>query len=488
MNKMSDENLTSPVHASRRKFLKQGTMAAALGLSLGAGGLTPAVAAARRPKGQSGKARNVIFLVSDGMSHGTLAMADQYRTIHEARRSHWMQMYDDYPVVRGLMEMASQNSIVTDSGAAASSWGCGRRVPNGRINVDEHEVEHDPILVLARRHGLAAGLVTTATVTHATPAGFAANGITRNAQADFAVQYLERGFEVVLGGGTQFFDADEREDGRDLSGEFTGAGYAVVRDKQGLRAQADSSRLLGLFSRGNVPYEVDRLHISELKESVPSLAEMSRIALQALSRNENGFIMQIEGARVDHAAHSNDPAGLVFDQLAFDDAVAVALEFYRQNPDTLVIVTTDHGNANPGLLSGAGIGEQTLGRLSEFKRSFGNILDGHEQWPDLGKAAVQERIHKYTGIEVSDRDARLLLDRIAGKWEAAFSAGSGLNRIESVLGQILANTLHIGWAGRTHTSDFVELAAVGPGSEMIKPFTRNTDMFTIMKKAVGIGG
>lgn len=474
------------IQASRRKFLKQGALGAALGLGLAGTPLRATAATGSRGGLGKGRPRNLILLVSDGMSHGTLAMADQYLTVQSGKRSHWMKLYENHSVARALMEMASQNSIIPDSAAASSSWGCGVRVPNGRINVDVDGVEHQPVLQIAREQGLSAGLVTTATVTHATPAGFAANGESRNSEELFANQYLDRGYEVILGGGKRIMMQDLREDGRDMLGAFAADGYEVVYDRSGLAAAKGSGKILGLFSDGHLPYEVDRLHQPGLEAAVPSLAEMTRAALEILSANENGFIVQVEAARVDHAAHNNDPAGLVFDQIALDEALGVAMDFYREHPDTLVIVTSDHGNANPGLLSGVGLGEQTLGRLANYRSSFGPLLEGHESWPDLGVEAVRERIYAQTMTEISEREAQLLIDRIAGDWEAPFNAFSGLNRVPSVLGQILANSLHIGWAGRTHTSDFVELVAVGPGSGMVRPWVRNTDLFTIMTESLGI--
>ena len=81
----------------------------------------------------------------------------------------------------------------------------------------------------------------------------------------------------------------------------------------------------------------------------PTLAEMTHTALANLSRNVAGFLLQVEGGRVDHAAHDNDAASMLHDQLAFDDAIGVALEFAREQPDTLIVITTDHGTGNPGL-------------------------------------------------------------------------------------------------------------------------------------------
>jgi len=469
--------------SSRRDFLKQSGWLAALGA---AGGLAPGRTLAQEPAASpnGGRAKNIIFMVSDGMSLGTLSMADQFVRLRDKRPSHWIDLYSQPGVARGLMDMSSASDLVTDSAAAASSWGCGQRVDNGRINVNHAGEWLDPILPIARRNGLRTGLVTTATVTHATPAGFAANGRSRQAEPDFAVQYLERDINVILGGGRVFFSVEHRGDRRDLAGEFRAKGYATPSTREELLdAPDDREKILGLFTPGHLPYEIDRLHDAELRAGVPSLAEMTGVALGALAKGDRGFLVQIEGARVDHAAHSNDISGLIYDQIAFDEAIAVAMAFLKTHPDTLLIVTTDHGNANPGLNQGSHAGARTLGRLRDFTGSLS--LLGR----DLGRltaptpAEIQRRVSATTGITLREEDARVLLVHLGNGPAAPYGRMSGLN---AVLGQVLANTLEVGWVGNSHTSDYVELAAIGPGSEQIKPFNLNTEMFSLMTRVLDL--
>lgn len=477
MNSLTRDSASS----SRRDFFKK-TSLAAVGLAGGGAAMAENATAKKTPR--SGNAKNIIFLVSDGMSHGTLAMADQLLRMRDGRRSHWLDMYREYPVRRGLMDTASADALVTDSAAASSSWGCGTRVPNGRINVDADGRPHEPILQIAKRNGLKTGLVTTATVTHATPAGFAANGPRRDDEQAFAKQYLERGYDVILGGGMGQFAPEARRDDLDLPAAFAKEGYKLAHDRDSLLAlENEDQKLLGLYHHSHLPYEIDRLNDSSLMKSVPSLTEMSIAALQALSASGDGFILQIEAARVDHAAHINDISGLLYDQLAFDDAVKAALQFYEQNPDTLVIVTTDHGNANPGLNSGGGMGEENLGRLLHFKGSCSSLRPLFHRNSHEGIDGIRESIRAVTGFGISKHEAQLIVDFRGGNWSAPYSQ---MGQWGGVLGQILANYTNIGWTGNSHTSDFVELAAVGSGSERITPLMLNTDMFGVMCKALDL--
>lgn len=468
---------------SRRTFLRTGAVSAVL---IGSGLLTTdAIRSATKPKEIDEGARNIIFLVSDGMSSGTLTLADLMLRRRDGRASHWIQLYDRADVRRGLMDMASLDSVVTDSAAAASSWGCGHRINNGGVNWGPNGEEFTPILRYFSNAGKSTGLVTTTRITHATPAGFAANVPQRGMEDEIAVQYLERKIDVLLGGGSRHFEKARRRDSRDLYAEYTKAEYHVVRKKQDLfNLPNDQKRILGTFYDDHVPYTLDHLHTAEYRETIPTLAEMTQIALNRLSRNRNGFILQVEGGRVDHAAHGNDVGGLIFDQIAFDDAIGVVVEFAEQNKDTLVIITTDHGNANPGL-NGEGPGyrdsNKHFDRIARFKHTNTWILTGLNEESTV--SAIRERIEAATGIAVTENEARILRDAYRGVHEPVYAM---MSRPWAVMGQILANYTSVNWIGTTHTADYVELAAFGPGSEAIGPFTKNTELFEVMTKSAGI--
>ncbi|MFO8029475.1 MAG: alkaline phosphatase [Cyclonatronaceae bacterium] len=465
---------------SRRDFLKTGALS---GMMLGSGAMLSSCSSQNARAG-AGDAKNIIFLVSDGMSSGTLAAADHLLRRHYGRPSHWISLYEQQRVNRGLMDMASANSIVTGSAAASSSWGSGHRVVNGRVNMNEDGQALKPILRIFQDAGKATGLATTATITHATPAGFSANVMARGDQHIIAEQYLERGYDVLLGGGNLFFDAEHREDQRDLYSEFAQTGYKVVRKKNDLMQFGGDEKLLGIFDDGHVPYTLDHINTEELRRDIPSLAEMTETAINRLSKNPNGFILQVEGARVDHAAHGNDAAGLVYDQIAFDDAIGKALEFAENREDTLIIITTDHGNGNPGL-SGVGSGYNDSGPrfdlLAEFRHTNNWFLPQLNENSSVSQ--IRELVEYATKIEIRRDEAETLRKAYAGEFV-------NLNRMMSrpwpVMGQILANYLAFSWVGTAHTADYVELAVMGPGSDRIGPLTRNTDLFHLMVEMAGV--
>ena len=468
---------------SRRDFLKTGALST---LAMG-GGLAGKRLDNKTKKSNNGDAKNVIFLVVDGMSAGTLALGDLAKQAQYGDKTNWVKLYEsDKEYHRGLMDMASLNSTVTGSASAASSWGSGHRINNGAVNWGPNDEQYKTICEIFRDAGKATGLVTTTRLTHATPSGFGINMPARGMEDEIAAQYSERNYDVLMGGGHRHFAADRRSDGRDLYSVFTNNGYTVVRTKPELNQATRNSKLLGIFSDSHLPYTVDQNTLSELQRDVPTLAEMTNAALDRLTRNENGFILQIEGGRVDHAAHGNCPSGLIYDQIAFDDAIGAVMEFTDGRDDTLVILTTDHGNANPGLSGlGSGYGDSPgmMATLFDYKHSFEWMYGelGYH-WSDdslsnITTKRIMDLIEYATNTQITREEALMVQRSFMGKYRAPFQ-----NRQSpaGVLSGVLANYNGINFISTSHTADYVEIAAWGPGSDRIPTFVRNTALFDLM--------
>jgi alkaline phosphatase len=427
----------------------------------------------REAGANAGQAKNVIFMVSDGMNHGALSLARQFRSVTGGPETHWTRLYREQPIVRSLVETFSANSCVTDSAAAASAWGGGKKVDNGVINILPDESEVEPLHLKLQKAGRKTGLVSTATITHATPAGFAVNVASRGEEDAIAAQYLERRVDVLLGGGQKFFSPD-------LKGKYVAAGYEVVESKDALAAlAADGGKpLLGIFSESHLPFTVDHLNVPELQAAVPTLAEMTKVALDRLAPAPDGFFLLVEGARIDHAGHANDAAASIHDQLAFDDAIGTVLTFVEKNPDTLVVITTDHGcggiqmngvsgeagqGIGPGLYNASNL---AFDRLRGFERSIEwmkqNGVSGLSG-PPLGEALA-----KYTGLTLTG-------DQI--------KAAQGL---KEPLEDIYQAHTGIGWTSGNHTGELVEFCAFGPGSRGIPAFMHLSEGHDLILNAFGL--
>lgn len=457
----------------RRTFLQTGLLSAV------AGTMFPLTLQAGKPsKKIRGKAKNIIFMVSDGMSTGTLNMADLFLQRKEGRSSNWMRLYHENKVARALMDTSSADSLVTDSAAASSAWGGGKKVENGALNTNADGSYNKPILQKFKDAGKAVGCVTTVPITHATPAGFCISTKNRNDQSVIASLYLPLAFDVMMGGGFEYFSESKRKDGKDMFDAFRSQGYQVALTNDEMRQASAGKPLLGVFYEGGLPYSLDHLSDTNLMDKVPTLATMTQKAIELMSANPNGFVLQVEGGKVDWAAHANDAVGLIYDQIAFDDAIKVAIDFAEKDKDTLVIITTDHGNSNPGLIKSKHV-DQKFESLLKCKHTNDWVLYGVTK--DFTANQVIERIYEAQQITITEPEAISLLE------DYTKQNNSGIYNAYKLpfrkFAQIQQNYTSIGWSGMDHSADFVELAMFGPGSTALKPFVRNTELHSFMLEA-----
>lgn len=429
------------------------------------------------------KAKNIIFMVSDGMSTGTLNMADLYLNRKMGRSSNWLQLYKDQKVSRALMDTASASSIVTDSSAGSSSWGGGMRVKNGVLNIGPNGEKPMPIWQKFKKAGKMAGCVTTVPITHATPAGFCVNNDSRNAMEDIAKDYLELGFDVMMGGGHKYFNAETRKDKNDMYAAFRKKGYQVARTRSEMLAASTDKPILGVFGNDEaLPYSIDRANDKTLTHITPTLAEMAQKAIDRMKGHNNGFVLQIEAGKVDWGAHANDIASVLYDQVAFDDAVKVAIDFAEQDKETLVIITTDHGNANPGVIYGKDA-NKNFDSIQKYTHTNEWILN--EIKPTSTVAQVREIIEAGNGATISEVNAKSILGFYTG-----LQKDEGLYNYKKLPFKLFAEmqkaTNSVGWISMDHSADYVELAMYGPGSELLKPFVKNTDLHYLMLQAAEV--
>ncbi|WP_106915602.1 alkaline phosphatase [Chryseobacterium aurantiacum] len=459
----------------RRKFLKGSVLLSGL-LSLSPLELWGSGRNTDLPK--IGKAKNIIFMVSDGMSLGTLSMADLYSRNILGKGSNWLNLYHEKKVSRALMDTASASSIVTDSAAASSAFGGGIRVKNGVLNMGANGEKHIPIWQKFKKAGKKAGCVTTVTATHATPAGFCVNSAKRNAEPQIAEMYVDLGIDVLMGGGDEFFNPDKREDKKDLYSVYKEKKYQIFKNRNDLKSIKKGEKVLGIFSTGALPYTIDKNNLAEFKNT-PTLAEMASVAIDQMKEHPEGFVLQIEGGKVDWAAHANDVAALIHDQLAFDEAVKTVMDFAEKDGNTLVIITTDHGNANPGTIYGSDA-TTNFNSISAYQYTNEYILNKIHK--DFSIKDIKDWIYEGNKIILNDDEAKHLLSFYNGleKEEGLYNYKKLPFKLYS---EIQKSRNSVGWISMDHSGDYVEVAAYGPGSELLQPFIKNTDLHYLMLKA-----
>ena len=468
---------------NRRDFLRALTAAPVAGAV--AAGCTTAPRTARvrtQPTGPD-VPRHIIHLVGDGMGLGILSCANHHAVHALGRPLTWFRLMDRPDLVASMMDVRSQDSLVTDSSASSSAWGSGVRIPNGRVNQLGDGTRLVTLYELLGSTGWTRALVTTTEITHATPAGFAACTKSRSEGELIATQYLERSIDLLLGGGRNHFAPGNRKDKRDLLGDFRNAGYAVLEKPADLASAPGDRPWLGVFAGGHLPYVVDQIGGLTRPDPTPSLAELTRAALGRLAGSER-FVLQVEGGRVDHGCHANDAAAAIHELLSFDAAIDVCLEFQREHPDTLLVMTTDHATGG-ATLNGMGDGyrksNELLHHLPEVRQSSGEILKRLV----LAENDDQRRkiLKEATGYTASNRRLGLLDPFLKKRGQPLFD---GLNSDSAALGQLLGNHLGISFTSGNHTSDHIPLMAIGPGAERFRGFLPNTRIFDNYLDIAGI--
>jgi alkaline phosphatase len=329
---------------SRSRLVPATALTATLVLILG--GVTAASGHRRDGSGDRARAANVILFIGDGMgvSHrtaGSLATVglDGELVMDGLRHS-------------GLLttDPADPATLVTDSAAAGTALATGVRTHNGAIGVDAGGRPVETVVERAEAAGLSTGLVTTGEVTDATTAAFGAHVPDRGRQTEIARQFIEEtGVDVLLGGGEDFWyppvdpgrvpGGTGRSDQGDLVRRAEELGYEYVSDRAGL-ARARGDRLLGLFDNGTM--FVAAPEPAGTNDRRVSLAEMTRTAIDVLSRDDDGFLLVVEEEAVDGQAHANNAGETIEAVRLLDRAVAVGTRFADRRDDTLVIATADH--------------------------------------------------------------------------------------------------------------------------------------------------
>lgn len=448
--------------------------------------LTAAVSALAGPAGAAERAKNVILFIGDGMGVATLTAARIYEAQQRGADGASNRLsFEAFPQL-GLVRTYSADSLVTDSAAGASAILTGHRTLNGALGVDDKVRRGDcasvarstvPTLAeLARKKGLATGVVSTAAITDATPASLYAHTPSRQWQSDadlppeavaagckdIARQMLDGPkalqLDVMLGGGEAAFTPTERDgkrlDGRDLTAEWRAGGGAFVKTGSELASvRKDTKRLLGLFAPGNMMRENPR---AATQTDAPRLTEMTVKAIEVLSQSKQGYFLMVEGALIDKAHHMSLAQEALNETVELAKAVAAA-QAMTDPKDTLIIVTADHSH---GLtINGGARDTSILGLLPGNEDDPARALDG-KAIPILmyasgpGAPPVGELRPDPADLDTADPDLRSF-------------AATPLN-------------------SAAHTGEDIATYATGPGSQGIHGLMDHPAVFEVMRKALAL--
>lgn len=443
-----------------------------------------------------GEAKNVIFFLGDGMGPvtvtasriyrygeaGKLAMDTMGRTARVKTYSLDAQTTDSAPSMGAFMTgVKSRNEVVSmdgntfAQGAFRPSTDTTTSVSNAVNNcpLTGNGASVPTLLEQAIAKNKATGVVSTARLTHATPAATYSHICNRNAEYDIARQAVPGGaganpalgaggVDVLMGGDSRYWvpfnttlAGKGRPDGRNLVAELQAKGYNYVKDLATFNAAptASGTKIIGLFdqaiSEGHMSYELDRNSALE-----PSLAQMTAKSIDILSKNSNGYFLMVEGGRIDHALHGTNAARALADTIAFDDAIRVALEKVDLK-NTLIVVTADHDHVM-AFNGYSHLGNDVLGKTTNYRT----------KQPEMAADSKP-----YTTL--------------------VFGNGPNRSAVRADLASVDTSTKNylqesgVRLSSETHGGGDVMLFAKGAGSAGFKGTIDNTRVYTLLKKAFG---
>ena len=436
--------------------------------------------------------KNVILMVPDGVSTSVLSLVRWYNQQKSPQNVTATLATDPY--LCGMVRQSCSDSPVPASPAAMTSFMTGYKVQGSNMSVypsknegqDLVNVNADstwqPLATVMEAAKIlghkSTGLVVTVTATHATPGATTAHTVSRSEHHDIIRQMASNRVDVIFGGGVDYMDDDVKSILED-----NGITY-IEKDVPAFRA-VEKAPVWSLFAGEDMAFDLDRDTLAE-----PSLCEMTEKALSLLSKDKNGFFLMVEGSKVDYAAHSNDPMGIISEYDAFDKAVAVAMDFAKKDGNTTVIVVPDHGN------SGMTVGnndyknyykkglDTAMAMLPQYKCT-GEGLTGLIQ--AQGVDSIRPIFKEYTGIDLTPAEEKAVRESMANIEKDYMEVALSRN-LKSVVTKILNAHVHFGYASGCHTSEDVFLAVYNPNGQVPMGWIDGTDLAGYMYGLLGVKG
>lgn len=443
--------------------------------------------------------KNIILLISDGTSVTTMSTA------------RWLQYYNNSaepklnldPYLCGTVKTFNSDAPIGDSAPTTSCYMTGHASQAGYVSTvppsvgvnDLDEVDttrtYAPMATLLEAgkqlKGKATGLVVTCYYTHATPADCAAHYYDRGNSEVISNQMVYNNLDVVIGGGNACLTKEQEN-------YLKNNGWSVLHDDiNGMRTNKNN-KMWCLYGAYEMSYEIDRKPAEQ-----PSLAEMTRTAINKLSKNKNGFFLMVEGSQVDWAAHANDITALPTEFLAFDKACGEALDFARKDGNTLVIITCDHSNSGFSMGTkrrsdyGHATKEQVIGPLAKYKMSAGALCNKLNSLPYDSLTSVFEDA---TGIKLNKEEFTCIVNAKDYKSSPIPEDMRTVNRslemsssnLETVIKNICRLHTFFDFTTGGHTGEDVFLAAYHPKAALPMGMNTNKELAHYMQAAFGLYG
>ncbi|MEH0020604.1 MAG: alkaline phosphatase [Desulfobacter sp.] len=468
-----------------------------LGMALLVLFLTAPAMAAVQPK-------YVFYFIGDGLGASQRQFSEFF--LREKTGDNSKQLLMNTFDVAGMNTTYCADTLITDSAAAGTALASGIKTNKGVVGKDPAGNNVRTLTEAARDKGMKTGLVTTTRLTHATPAAFAAHNISRSNENDIAEDLVKSGVDFMAGGGIRHFipqslnikngDAigktikSKRKDDKDLVKAFEEKGYTTFIGMAGAKGFnttdfSKQDKVFAAFTYTHTPYEIERRN---KYQDMPSLAAMTRAGIDALSKGDKGFFLMVEGGRIDHAAHANDPTGVIYDTLAFDNAIQVAFDFYQKHKnDTLIVVVGDHETGGMGLGMDSMGYKLDMSSLMATKVSVGDTLSyGSGQYKG-DKPGYKAYLAKEFGLANLTDTETARIEKAMASADAGEKAGYyKVNPAALTAAHILSERANINWTTTIHTATMIPMSATGVGAAKFGGYKDNTEIAKTMAYLLGV--
>jgi alkaline phosphatase len=456
------------------------------------------------------KAKNVIFLIADGLSvaHRTAARI-MSKGMTEGKANGRLNM-DDVPPV-AFIGTSATDAVATDSANTMSAYMTGHKTAVNAIGVyadrtpaslDDPKVE-TIAEALRRQTKKSIGIISTAELQDATPAAVVAHTRKRGDKADINGMLFDVKPDVLLGGGSAYFlpqatAGSKRKDDKDYIALFKEAGYTLATSKAELATAAgtNTGKILGLFHTGNMDTALDREFLKKGTTAKfpdqPGLVEMTKVALGELSKNPDGFFLMVEAANVDKMSHPLDWDRAVIDTIEFDKAVGVAREFAAKNPDTLIVVTGDHTH---GVSIIGTVDDDKPG--TEMREKVGTYAEaGFPNYEDKDGDGYPDKVDVSRRLFLNANNGPDHYETFRPKLDGPFTPAVQNEKKEYVANEqykdvpgavFVPGIIPKSSDSGVHAVDDVVLQAEGPGAEGFRGYMEQSDVYKGLAEAFALG-
>ena len=439
----------------------------------------------------------IFYFIGDGMGLGPVMSAMNYkRLVHPEQPP---MVMTGFPVV-SFCQTYSASTPVTDSAAAGTALSTGHKTKNTMLGMDADTVSVTSVARVLKDDGWGVGVLTTVAPDDATPGAFYAHVPARSQYYDIDIQAANSGYDFLAG--SSWRGATDKEGNpTDVMDVFARNGYKVAYGSDGLKTIKGSEKVVLL---GNPETNLNSNNIGYTIDSVPgtvTLPEMTRAALDHLVRvSPDRFFMMVEGGNIDHALHANDGGGATKEIINFDEAIAIAYDFYLAHPDeTLIVITADHdtggltvGNSSLKYMAKVEyIDYQKISKdkFNDYCRDLMADATVKPTWESMQEYLSQNLgLWKYIPV-TEEQTARLkqdfdnMVNKIGTEEQSLYSTYNGF---ASAVFKLFSDVSGFGFTTTSHTGNPVPVFAVGAGADNFKALNNNIEIpVTLLRLATG---